>query len=193
MARVGLKGLTYARVSGGGAGSAVTYTASSGKTVADLMIRANVTYNRSNAKQHADDHAVESDNSITGGTVELELADLPNAQIADLLGYTVGTGDVITFTGEEAPYVGVGYITKNRFKGTTTFEPYWVYKIQMASDGVNAETKRENTSFGHENLNGEGMGVILTEGGKTFFYAHKDGLESESLARAWLKTKAGIT
>lgn len=192
MARVGLKGLTYARVSGGGAGSAVTYTASSGKTVADLMIRANVTYNRSNAKQHADDHAVESDNSITGGTIELELADLPNAQIADLLGYTVGTGDVITFTGEEAPYVGVGYITKQIRAGVASYKGYWFYKVQFGLNNDNAETKAENTTFQSSTLSGEMLGVVQSASGPVD-YAITKVADNEAAIRTWLNGQAGIT
>ena len=192
MARVGLKGLTYARVSGGGAGSAVTYAASSGKTVADLMIRANVTYNRSNAKQHADDHAVESDNSITGGTVELELADLPNAQIADLLGYTVGTGDVITFTGEEAPYVGVGYITKQIRAGAASYKGYWFYKVQFGLNNDNAETKAENTTFQSSTLSGEMLGVVQSASGPVD-YAITKVADNEAAIRTWLNGLAGIS
>lgn len=192
MARVGLKGLTYARVSGGGAGSAVTYTASSGKTVADLMIRANVTYNRSNAKQHADDHAVESDNSITGGTVELELADLPNAQIADLLGYTVGTGDVITFTGEEAPYVGVGYITKQIRAGVASYKGFWFYKVQFGLNNDNAETKAENTTFQSSTLSGEMLGVVQSASGPVD-YAITKVADNEAAIRTWLNGLAGIS
>lgn len=192
MARVGLKGLTYARVSGGGAGSAVTYTASSGKTVADLMIRANVTYNRSNAKQHADDHAVESDNSITGGTVELELADLPNAQIADLLGYTVGTGDVITFTGEEAPYVGVGYITKQIRAGAASYKGFWFYKVQFGLNNDNAETKAENTTFQSSTLSGEMLGVVQSASGPVDYVITKVA-DNEAAIRTWLNGLAGIS
>lgn len=192
MARIGLKGLTYARVSGGGAGSAVTYTASSGKTVADLMIRANVTYNRSNAKQHADDHAVESDNSITGVTVELELADLPNAQIADLLGFTVGTGDVITFTGDEAPYVGVGYITKQRRAGTVSYKGYWFYKAQFGLNNDNAETKAENTTFQSSTLSGEVLGVVQSASGPVDYVITKVA-DNEAAIRTWLNGLAGIS
>ena len=192
MARVGLKGLTYARVSGGGAGSAVTYASSSGKTVADLMIRANVTYNRSNAKQHADDHAVESDNSITGGTVELELADLPNAQISDLLGYTVGTGDVITFTGEEAPYMGVGYITKQIRAGVASYKGFWFYKVQFGLNNDNAETKAENTTFQSSTLSGEMLGVVQSASGPVDYVITKVA-DNEAAIRTWLNGLAGIS
>lgn len=192
MARVGLKGLTYARVSGGGAGSAVTYAASSGKSVADLMIRANVTYNRSDAKQYADDHAIERDNGITGGTIELELADLPNAQITDLLGLTAVTGDVITFTDAEAPYVGVGYITKTIRGGVVSYKGYWFYKVQFGLSNDNAETRAENTTFQSSTMQGEMLGVVQSASGPVDYVTTKTAA-TEAAIRSWLNGLAGIS
>lgn len=192
MARVGLKGLTYATVSGGGAGSAVTYTASSGKSVANLLITANVTFNRSNAKQYADDHAVESDNSITGGTIELELASLPGAQITDLLGYASATGNVIKYTGEESPYVGVGYITSEIQNGTKTYKGYWFYKVQFGLNNDNASTKAENVTFQSSTMTGEMLGVVQSSGGAVDYCITKTDT-SETTIRTWLNGLAGIS
>ena len=192
MARVGLKGLTYATVSGGGAGSAVTYAASSGKTVADLMIRANVTYNRSDAKQYADDHAIERDNGITGGTIELELADLPNQQITDLLGFATGTGDVITFTDAEAPYVGVGFITKTIRHGVAGYKGYWFYKVQFGLNNDNAETRAENTTFQSATMNGEMLGVVQSASGPVDYVITKVA-DTKAAIRTWLNGLAGIS
>ena len=83
MARIGLKGLTCALFASGGAGSAVTYTANSGITAANLMISADVSLNRDDAKLSADDHVVERVNGITGGTISLELASLPQMPLFD--------------------------------------------------------------------------------------------------------------
>lgn len=190
MAKVGIKHLTYAKVSSGGDGSALVY--SGGKMLEDYMAKADLTENRSQQKEYADDHQIDGENSLTGAHLVMELVNNCESIKKDVLGHVEESGDLIV-TGDESPYVGIGYVTKNRFKGTTTFEPYWVYKIQMATDGVSAETRRENTAWGHETLSGDADGVVLTEGGKTFFYAHKDGLATESLAVAWLKAKAGIT
>ena len=60
MARIGLKGLTYATLSGGGSGSACTYTG--GATVADMLISADVTLTRDDVKLSADNHVVEGAN-----------------------------------------------------------------------------------------------------------------------------------
>ena len=189
MAKVGIKCLTYAKYSQGGDGSSMVYTG--GKMLEDYLAKAELKENRNKQQEYADDHQIDGENILTGVNLLLELVNNCESIKTDMLGHETDNGDLIV-TGEDAPFIGVGYITKNRFKGNVTYEPYWVYKIQMGSDGVNAETKKENTQWGHENLSGDAIGMVLTEGGKVYFYAHKDGLE-ESVAKAWLKAKAGIS
>jgi len=189
MARIGLKGLTYAKVAGGGDGSAVSYTG--GKQKADLLVRANVRYNRDNAKQYADDHAVESVNGITGGTMEIEAASLPDDVISDLLGYALTSGEMV-ITGDEAPYSGIGYYTCEIFHGVKSYKSYWCYKTQPGMTEDNAETKGESTSFQNSSLTADLLGVVQSEGGKVDFVTTKTHT-TETAAIAWLKSKAGIS
>ena len=189
MARIGLKGLTYAKVNGGGESSAVSYTG--GKQKADLLVRANVKYNRDSAKQFADNHAVESVNGITGGTLELETASLPDDVISDLMGYALSQGEMIV-TDEEAPYMGVGYYTCEIFHGVKSFKSYWFYKTQFGLTDDNAETKGDSTSFQNANLSTDLLGVVQSEGGKVDFAATHTHT-TETAAISWLKTKAGIS
>lgn len=190
MAKVNVKCLTYAKYSSGGDGSSMVYTG--GKMLDDYMCKAELKENRSKQKEFADGHQIDGENKLESVSLLLELANNCESIKKDMLGYVEEGGDLIV-TGDEAPYIGVGCITKNRFHGVETYEPYWVFKTQMATDGVSAETRKENTAWAHETLSGDGEGVVLTEGGKTYFYAQKEGLETESAARAWLKAKAGIT
>ena len=192
MARIGLKGLTYAKVSGGGAGSAVTYTG--GATIPDLMIAANVTLNRQDVKQHADDHLVERDNGLMSATIALELARLPDQIKEDLLGYESGGSNtnVLTVVEDAAPYVGFGYITKELDHGTVSYVGYWFYKVQFGLTDDNASTKGENTQFQSANLSGEAAGVQLTSGGKIAFY-DINSASTEAAIRTWLNSMAGIS
>lgn len=191
MARIGLKGLTCALFASGGAGSAVTYTASSGITAANLMISADVSLNRDDAKLSADDHVVERVNGITGGTISLELASLPDNVITKLLGYTVST-KVLTVTGNEAPYVGFGYIVCDVTAGTKTYKAYWFPKVQFGLENDNAKTKGESTEFQTNTLSGEILGVVTSAGGPTEFY-YVESESTETAARSWLNGKAGIS
>ena len=191
MARIGLKGLTYAKVSGGGAGSAVTYT--NGATSADLMVAANVTLNRQDVKQFADDHLVERDNGMTSTTVALELARLPAELKTGLLGFEAGASntDELSVVEDPAPYVGFGYITKEITAGVVSYVGYWHYKMQFGLNDDNASTKGENTQFQSSNLTGEGMGVQLSSGGKITYYITKSA-STEAAIRTWLNGLAGI-
>lgn len=189
MARIGLKGLTYAVVSGGGDGSAMTYTG--GKARTGLMMKADVTIEREDVKQHADDVMVEHANGVTGATIALELARMIDEDKSALLGYVSGTGGVLHVVDAEAPYVGFGYITKEIASGATSFIGYWFHKVQFGMDADSAETKGENSAFQSVNLTGHVMGVQLHAGDPMEFYMTKSGA-TETEIRTWLNTQAGI-
>lgn len=194
MAKVTCKGLTYAKYSTGGDGAAVTYTG--GKALTDYLCKVDIGENRDSVKEHADGHQIDSENQLNEVTLALELANANSDIKNDILGHiTSGTGDSAEsiVTGKDAPFVGIGFILANRFKGTTTYEAYWFYKMQFTSGGVSAQTRREQTEFQHETINGSGSGVTLSAGGDVYFYAYKDGLATEAAARTWLNSKAGVS
>lgn len=194
MAKVTCKGLTYAKYSAGGDGAAVTYTG--GKALTDYLCKVDIGENRDSVKEHADGHQIDSENQLNEVTLALELANANTDIKNDILGHiTTGTGDSAEsiVTGKDAPFVGIGFILANRFKGTTTYEAYWFYKMQFTSGGVSAQTRREQTEFQHETINGSGSGVTLSAGGDVYFYAYKDGLTTEAAARTWLNSKAGVS
>lgn len=194
MAKVTCKGLTYAKYASGGEGSAVVYTG--GKALVDYLCKVDIGENRDNVKEHADGHQIDSEALLTEVTLALELANV-NADIkGDILGHVAsgtGTSAESVVTGDDAPFVGIGFILANRFKGVVTYEAYWFFKMQFTSGGLSAQTRREQTEFTHETINGSGSGVTLESGGAVSFYAYKDGLETEAAARTWLNGKAGIT
>ena len=189
MARIGLKGLTYATISSGGEGSAVVYTG--GATKGDMMMRADVTLNHEDVKMFADNHAVERANGVIGGTIALELAKLPNEVQTALLGYAVA-GNVLTVTEDPAPYVGFGYLTCEIEGGVKSYVGYWFPKCQFGLDSDSASSKGENTEFQSNSLTGEILGVVTTTGGKAEFY-YKDKETTEASVVSWLKGQAGIS
>ena len=189
MARIGLKGMTVAVISSGGSGSAVVYTG--GTAYADALISADVTLNRDDVKLYADNHAVERANGMTGGSISLELALLSDTMKSKLLGVTVSS-KVATFTEDEAPYVGFGYIVGEIAGGTKSYKGYWFPKVQFGLDNDSARTKGESTEFQTNTLTGEILGVVTTTGGKTeYFYTDTDS--TETAVRNWLNGKAGIS
>ena len=193
MAKIGIKCLTYAPYTSGGDGSVISY--GTGVQLADYMIRADVTEERGDVKFYADDHKIDSENSMTGATLSLELANMTEALEKAFLGYvaeSTSSGADLLVTDAAAGFVGVGFYRKERFKGTVTYKTYWFHKVQFSKDSDSTSTKGENVDFQTESVTGDALGVKLTSNGDTIYYAicRKS---SESDAVAWLKTKAGIT
>ena len=189
MARIGLKGLTYATISTGGEGSAVVYTG--GATKGDMMMRADVTLNHEDVKMFADNHAVERANGVIGGTIALELAKLPNDVKEALLGYTAN-GNVLTVTEDPAPYVGFGYYRILLVDNTKIYEAFWYHKVQFALQDENASTKKEQIEWGTYHIQGTGFGVELDSSGTVHMWDRMQ-FSTEAAAKAWIKTRAGIT
>jgi phi13 family phage major tail protein len=193
MAKIGIKCLTYAPYTSGGDGSAISY--GTGVQLVDYMIRADVNEERGDVKFYADDHKIDSENSMTGATLSLELANLTDDLEKAFLGYvaeSTASGADLLVTDAAAGFVGCGFYRKERFKGTITYKSYWFYKVQFSKDGDSTTTKGENVDFQTETLSGDALGVKLTSAGDTLYYAISRK-SSESDAVAWLKTKAGIT
>ena len=191
---IGVKDLTWAKVSGGGAGAAMSYTGGAQET--DLMVRADQSEDRADAAFYADDHAIDRDNSVTAAHVALEVAKLTTNMLTDLVGYVAGTGanPDVSMTDAAAPYVGIGFVYVEQYKGTKTYLPYWYYKVQFSYGSRSFNTKGESVEFQTESLEGEAMAVQLTEGGSNSFYVRpQTALTTEAAAIAWLKTKAGIS
>ena len=193
MAKIGIKCLTYAPFVSGGDGSSISY--GTGVQLADYMIRADVNEERGDVKFYADDHKIDSENSMTGATLSLELANMTDALEKAFLGYvaeSTASGADLLITDASAGFVGVGFYRKERFKGTVTYKGYWFYKVQFSKDSDPTTTKGENVDFQTESVSGDAMGVKLTENGDVIYY-RTVRKSSESDAINWLKTLAGVS
>lgn len=191
MAKKTCKGLTYAPYAAGGDGTAVTYSA--GKAKLDYLCQVQINESRSDEKEYADGHQIDSDNSLSSVALVLELANNDADLKKELLGHVAGTGDALIVTDADAPFVGLGFILCNRHKGVETYEGYWFYKVQCSSAGITSSTKRDTANWEHENINGSCSGVIVESGGRARYYEHLDGQATEALVRTWLNAKAGIS
>ena len=189
MAITTCKKFTYAKVSGGGSGSAVTYTG--GTMLDDYLAKVDINEARTDEKEYADGHLIDSEKIPTGVTMAMELVNNNDDIRKDVLGMADATTE-LQLTEADPPFVGAGCLMASRFKGTVTWEGYWIYKIQFAMQGKSAETRRDRTSFQHESIQGDGVGVVLADGGAVVYYAFKSGM-TESAAIAWLKGHAGIS
>lgn len=189
MAKTTCKKFTYAKYSSGGSGNAIVYTG--GTMLDDYLAKVDIGEERTDEKEYADGHLIDSEKIPTAVSMTLELVNNNSDIKKDVLGLEEVSSELV-LTEADPPFVGAGCLMANRYKGDITWEGYWIYKIQFAHDGVSAETRKDRTAFGHDSISGNGVGVQLTADGAVCFYAHKDGM-TESAAIAWLKGHAGIS
>lgn len=185
-----VRGLTWAKVSGGGEGSAVTYTG--GKAQPDMIVRVDQSEETSQVSFYADDHRIDRDNGTNGASVSFELAKLTDEMLEEWMGYESIT-DGLRRGDAEAPFIGVGFIYGSRYKGVNTFKAYWYYKVQFSRGQRSFNTKGENLAFQTESADGEAMGVRLDNTEKVYYYEESAELETEAAARTWLNGRAGIS
>lgn len=189
---VGVRHLTWAPYKSGGTASAVVY--GSGTQEADLMVRVDMSEDRSDSSFYADDHRIDRDNSVTGASVALELAKIPATMRAPILGHTAGTGTTVeyTVTDAAASFVGVGFMLKEKYKGVEKFRAYWYWKVQFSEGQRSFNTKGESLEFQSESLEGAAEAVQLTANGAFEFAVYAD-FDTEADADTWLKAKGNVT
>lgn len=194
-ANVGMLYPVYAPVSAYTPGTSITYSTGG---VAGEAIGANLTWNRNDGHFYGDDVELDSDNSVTGYSLSMELSGLKDAVRAALLGETLATSEY-SITDAAAPDVGFGFIrvmretNESTGKVETTYEGRWFHKLKF---GISSEESRTKEGGGIEwrtpTLEGIGSGVSLDNSGKKYFAVHET-FATEASAKSWLNNKAGIT
>lgn len=193
MAFIGMRHVVAAPITTETAGSALVYGTG---MVIGKAIQGNVTWDKNDNPLYADDAIAETDNGITGGSIELGLDDLLDDARVLLLGDTAVTvsSSVTEYeqTDDSAPNVGVGYMRVRRKNGSTTYQAVWIHKAQFAEESENAQTKGENIEWQTPTVNGKIMGVVNDSSGKTK-YRRRANFTTEADAAAWLDAKANIS
>lgn len=194
MAYVGLRYCVGATIAEEPQGAPITYNTG---VVVGKMIGATINMTRNNNPLYADDDIAEDDNSITGGTISLNLDDVGDETLATLgiVKQQDADGEGVTEyreTGEATPYMGVGYIRVRRKKGKTTYEAFWVHKCMLAIQNETAETKGQTINWQTPTLEGTLMGVRINSDGSTD-YRVRAKFDTPADAMAWLNAKANIT
>ena len=173
-------------------GTSITY--STGDVISEAR-GATVNWERSDGEFYGDDILLDTDNGVTGYTIDFEPAGISDTIRNKLLGETVSSSEY-SVTDAAAPYVGFGYIRVMREEGTnavtTSYEGWWYYKMQFSISSEETRTKEKSLEWRTPTLSGKGMGVRLGSGDTQTFAIHKS-FTSYSAAETWLKAKASIT
>lgn len=149
----------------------------------------NVTPTSSDVKDYGDNGVAETDTSVTGGTIALEINEMLNELNAFLLGHSLDekTGEVVFNQDDIAPMLGIGAVGTSKRNGKHKYTAKMYHQVQFKEPNDENSTKQENTSFVHTNLEGN---LFVPEDGDWKAQNEFDTLDE---AKAWLNEKLGIT
>lgn len=173
-------------------GTSITY--GTGFVIAEAR-GATVNWERSDAEFYGDDVLLDTDNGVTGYTIDFEPTGLSDNVRQKLLGEVKATSEY-SITDAAAPDVGFGYIRVMREDATTsvetTYEGWWYYKVKFSVSSEETRTKEKDLEWRTPTLSGKGAGVQLASGDTLTFAVHQS-FTTMTAAKTWLKSKAGIT
>ena len=147
----------------------------------------NGTPSANDVKDYGDDRAVETDTSVSGGTLSVELNESTLEIKSFLLGHShAEENGMVSNANDIAPYIGIGAVGKSKRNNKYKYTGKFYLKVQFREPGDDNQTKQENVTFTHTTLEGS---LFTLENGDW-----KDEKEFETLAeaKAWLDQKVGI-
>ncbi len=106
-------------------------------------------------KDYGDDRAVETDTSVTGGTISLELNEPTMENEAFMLGHSLtDEGGMLRNSNDIAPYVGIGFVGKSKRNNKLVFRAKIYLKTQFRVPNDENATKQEQVTFSHTTMEG---------------------------------------
>jgi phi13 family phage major tail protein len=191
MAYIGMRYPVAAPITAHTDGSAITY--GNGFVVGNA-VQANINFDVNDNPDWGDDIIIDNDTGINGYNGTLDVNALSASVRASLLGWTA-VGSATTHyevTDASAPDVGFGFIHISQYKGTKSYETYWFHSAQFSQQSIAASTKERQITWNHPQMNFVGKGVYLDSSGKAKYFDWMS-FDSESSAKSWLNSKAGIS
>ena len=187
-----VKGLTYAKYVSGGINSPVVYE--DGKQLENLTVDVDVIFEYAEGSDYADGIRIAHKKKMTGATVGMELADLPDDVKEDWFDWEASGNDFL-ITEEDPNSIGVGFYFWQETPVTEAdaYCAYWVFKTKFSPDSIHGSTSNDSISYQHHNVTGLAEGVKFSEGDKANFVKVSENFDTEAEAIAWLKDMADIS
>ena len=179
------KGIRYAVFATATEAADGTITYADGKNISPVA-GFNGSITQATGKDYGDDIVVDTDNSVTGGTLTVELNEDDDDIYTYLLGHSklTGTDTAIQYNeADVAPFVGVGAIGRSG----NSWVAKWYTKVQFHEPADDNATKQENVTFGHVTLEGD---ILIPKNG---LWKERETFQTEAAAKTWLAGKADIT
>lgn len=162
--------------------------------VAAQMVSANLTYDRAEVTLEADNVTVESDSSITGGTLSLTVAQFYKEARVMAFGVIESEDEdgveVLDTTAALPPYVGAGFVVSEQVNGVESHVANLVWKTQFSPQGLTAQTKSKQKAYQTDTATGTFMGVQINENNPTF--VREARFDTLGEAQAWINKRLNI-
>lgn len=188
MARIGMLHPVFAPIVSED-GSAITYGAG---VVMGRAVSGNVSWQRDDGQLYGDDAVAETDNSITGYTVDVATTELEEDVEVVVLGTIKNANDEYEETGEPGPYGGHGYVQVFKRFGRLRYRAVWYHKVSFGVQTEETQTKGQTINWGTPTVHGLGMAVFDNLLGKSKF-RKKKVFNDPADAIAWLDALANIS
>lgn len=191
MAFIGMRYAVAAPVSSHTDGSAINYGAG---YVIGTAVEANVNFDSNDNPDYGDDIMLDNDKSITGYSGTLDVNSLSAAVRAKLLGWlpNATTATAYAVSDDNPPETGWGFMQVGMFKGVKHYDVYWFHKSRFSLTNIRALTKARQIDWNHPQMNFTGEGAYIDSSGKAKFFDWMT-FDSESSAKSWLNSRAGIS
>lgn len=162
--------------------------------VAAQMVSANLTYDRAEVTLEADNVTVESDSSITGGSLSVTVAQFYEAARVMAFGAILSEDEdgvpVLDTTAALPPYVGAGFIVSEQINGVESHVANLVWKTQFSPQGLTAQTKGKQKTYQTDTATGTFMGVQINQNSPTF--VREARFTTLGAAQAWINKRFNI-
>ena len=189
MATIGMQYPVWAELTGE---SNNTLVYGAGK-VMGKAVSANLNWQKEDNELYGDDAVAETDNSITGYTLDISTTDLAEGVEAAMLGLQqVGSTDEYETTDDPTPYGGCGYIRVIKRNNTRLYKALWYPKVQFGRNSESDNTKGKTINWGTPTINGKGLAAFDDASGKAKF-RKQQVFTTLTAAKAYLNGKANIS
>lgn len=180
MAKKGLRHVVFAEKTTSG------YT--NGKHISPA-VRVSINLTKAEGKDYGDDMVVDTESSVTGADVEVEL----NHDEDDLYTYLLGhkeqtTGNTIEFSvDDEPPILGMGFVVNSTVTAGRKWVATWVNQVRFSEPNDEANTKTDSINFQHVTLTGD---MIVPDDG---IWKLRKEFTTASAAIAWVDEMANLS
>lgn len=185
MAKVGFEYIVIGKLKEGEDGAATYET---GKYLGPASTF-NGTPAANDVKDYGDDRVVETDTSVTGGTLSVELNETTLEIESYMLGHTYEQEkkEMKCSADDIAPYLGIGAVGKSKRENKMVYTAKFYNKTQFKPSADENATKKESTTFNHTTIEGN---IFTLKNGD---WKEKAEFDTLAAAKEWLNKKVGIT